>query len=185
MNNYRILAIIGKAGAGKDSLLQQCLKEGRYVFNEIISCTSRPPRENEEDGKNYHFLKKEDFNSEDFLETAIFNDWYYGTRWQDLSTDKTNIGVFNPEGIRNLIKIPNIDVKVIMITAKDKTRMLRQLEREENPDVKEIARRYLVDEEDFAEDKLTFDYEEWENEYRGDLTFISNWLVQEEKRLGK
>ena len=44
------------------------------------------------------------------------------------------------------------------VTAKDKTRLLRQLNREENPNVDEIIRRYKTDKEDFCD--LDFHYNE-------------------------
>jgi guanylate kinase len=43
------------------------------------------------------------------------------------------------------------DIRVVgfYVKADDKTRMLRQLNRETNPDVREIVRRFTADEEDF------------------------------------
>ena len=43
-----------------------------------------------------------------------------------------------------------IDLKVYYIWVNDKERLLRQLNREYDPDVKEIIRRYSTDEQDFA-----------------------------------
>lgn len=43
----KIVALIGKAGAGKDTILKKVLKKYPNYFNEIISCTTRPPREGE------------------------------------------------------------------------------------------------------------------------------------------
>ena len=47
-NKYKILAIMGKAGSGKDSFLN-ALINNNYIPNAkpIISCTTRPIRENE------------------------------------------------------------------------------------------------------------------------------------------
>lgn len=43
---YKIIALMGKSGAGKDTLMQKLLS--LYPnFHEIISCTSRPIREGE------------------------------------------------------------------------------------------------------------------------------------------
>ncbi|MFT6242388.1 MAG: guanylate kinase [Akkermansiaceae bacterium] len=48
-----------------------------------ISCTTRPAREGEEDGKDYHFLTKEDFRTRieagELLEHAIVHGNFYGT----------------------------------------------------------------------------------------------------------
>jgi guanylate kinase len=43
MNQYKILALIGEAGTGKDTLMREVLKQDPSL-HEIISCTTRPPR---------------------------------------------------------------------------------------------------------------------------------------------
>ena len=149
----KILAICGEAGTGKDTILHELLK-ARPDLKEIISCTTRPPREKETDGLNYHFLTEEQFvqkiNEQKMLEHTKFNNWYYGTSFDELNKDNINIGVFNPSGIYQLRDNPNIDLKVIRIISGDKTRLLRQLVREEKPNVSEIIRRYQTDTDDFA-----------------------------------
>lgn len=90
------------------------------------------------------------------LEYMEFRGWLYGTSINELSKDNINIGVFNPTGIRNMLKNPNIELYVYYVQAKDRTRLLRQLEREYNPDIMEIIRRFQADEEDFKD--LEFSY---------------------------
>lgn len=186
MNKYKIIAIIGKSGAGKDSLLQECLKLDPSL-NEIISCTSRPRREHEVEGKDYYYMTREDFESAaddgKFLEIASFNGWYYGIYRDTVYQNKINIGVFNPTGIYNLLDNEDIDLTVYYITTNGKTRLLRQLMREENPDVDEIIRRYQVDEKDFK--NLDFKYVELSNEENYDLTQIAKSLLDHYKFLGK
>ena len=99
-------------------------------INEIISCTTRPPRQHEINGVNYNFLSDEEFINkiydDEMIETSNFNGWLYGTAYDTLKLDKINIGVFNPEGIYSLLrKKEEIDLKVFYINASDKTRMLR------------------------------------------------------------
>ena len=69
---------MGKAGAGKDTLLRECLALYPGQYHEIVSCTTRPPREGEVDGVNYHFLTSEEFAErlEDgrMIEATIFRD---------------------------------------------------------------------------------------------------------------
>lgn len=54
--------------------------------------------------------------------------------------------------------LSNSDIKVIPIylNANSKIRLIRQLNREENPDCYEIARRYIADENDFL--NIPFSY---------------------------
>ena len=79
---YKILALIGESGAGKDTIMQEVIHSGLHLA-EIVSCTTRPPREGEIDGKNYHFLSNSAFlhklKQGEMLETSKFNNWFYGT----------------------------------------------------------------------------------------------------------
>lgn len=70
--------------------------------------------------------------------------------------NKVNIGVFNPEGIETLLEDPRINLRVYYVDVPGKERLIRQLNREESPDINEIIRRYKADEEDFMD--LDFDY---------------------------
>lgn len=153
MSKYKVIAICGKSASGKDTLLRYTIMNYMWL-HKIINCTTRPPRENEIDGKNYHFLSLEEFAHKDavegkMIEVTKFREWCYGTSVEDLSLDEINIGVFNPAGIYALMQREDVDLYVVQIVASDKTRLLRSLTREDNPDVDEIVRRYLADKEDF------------------------------------
>lgn len=152
MSKYKVIAICGKSASGKDTLLRNIMTNYPWLHR-IINCTTRPPRENEVDGKNYHFLSLEEFAHQDvmgnMIEIAQFREWFYGTSFSDLSEDEINIGVFNPAGIYALMQLENVDLYVVQVEASAKTRLLRSLTREDNPDVDEIVRRYLADKEDF------------------------------------
>ena len=122
-------------------------------MHEIVSCTTRPPREGEVDGKNYFFLTEDEFGAKartgEMLEMSQFRNWYYGTSLDSVSQSIINIGVFNPTGIFNLMNNEQVDLYVVLVQASDKVRLIRSLNREKNPDVKEIIRRYGTDETDF------------------------------------
>lgn len=161
INKYTIIAIMGKAGSGKDTLCRALLKEPEFKYAKpIISCTTRPIRDNEKDGVDYHFLTNEEFTNQvlsgDMIEATVFNTWCYGTSINNLDKECINIGVFNPEGVELLRGNPNIKLAVIYIEANDKTRLLRQLNREKNPDCHEIVRRFSADENDFSEEEIEY-----------------------------
>ena len=151
---YKIVAIAGKAGSGKDTLLQAIMKQNQGQLHEIISCTTRPPREGEQDGVNYHFITSEQFEEQllegEMIEATVFRGWCYGTSINHLDENKINVGVFNPSGIDILLDIPVVKLFIVYVTTDDKIRIMRQLLREEHPDVAEIIRRYSTDEEDFV-----------------------------------
>ena len=151
-----------------------------------MSCTTRPPREGEVDGINYHFLTGEQFGKKvlqnEMLEATCFNDWFYGTSIDSLDEDMVNIGVFNPEGVESILAYNNIDSIVVYVDTKDKERLIRQLNRESDPDVNEVIRRFKADEMDF--DELDFNYVRLENNTKEDLrvnTSAVMALVQELK----
>lgn len=156
-NKYKIIALFGPAGAGKDTIAKILTREYPN-FNRVISATTRPPRDNEKYGEDYYFLTKKGFRITIFLEKTKFNNWYYGTPLFSLKKDCLNVGVFNIEGINSLLKKNKlVEVLPVKIDAKPKLRLERQLKREKNPNCFEICRRFLTDEEDFK--KIKFNYE--------------------------
>ena len=77
-----LFLLSGPAGSGKSTLLKAALKEfDNLEFS--ISCTTRLAREQEVDGKEYHFLTEDEFQSkvdnDEFLEYANVHKWNYGT----------------------------------------------------------------------------------------------------------
>ena len=173
----KLIALIGKSGSGKDTILQQL--DINDNVHSIVSCTTRPMRQGEIPDYSYHFLTPELFNEYDrsgqLLESTYFKGWHYGTPKYEIKKDKINVGVFNPAGIHSLLKQPDIDLTVYYITASDKTRLLRQLNREDNPDVEEIIRRYGTDQNDFSH--INFEYTELRNESSGDIYEAAEYIL--------
>ncbi len=166
-NKYKIVALFGPAGSGKDYIQKKAIKTifGKQWLYEIISCTTRPPREGEIDNINYHFITQQHFfdmiKLNGMLEWTVFRKWFYGTPIDSLNKDKINIGVFNIGGIKALLKREDCEVLPIYIHTYDKLRLMRQLVREVNPDCSEICRRFQADEEDFLD--IPFSYRVIEN----------------------
>jgi guanylate kinase len=162
MSQFKVLAIMGKAGSGKDTIAKELIKCFPDRFERVVSATTRPPREGEINGVDYHFLTPAEFLSEldnnRMLEATCFNDWAYGTPITSLSETKINVLVLNPEGVNILGWDKRIDLKVAYIIASDKERLLRQLSREDNPDVDEIIRRFGTDRTDFLEAESNPDF---------------------------
>lgn len=172
MNKVKVIALFGKAGSGKDTILHALVNKFPDRYNEIVSCTTRPPREGEQEGVNYYFLTVDQFTEKvlngDMLEATEFNNWHYGTALSSLSTDKVNVGVFNPEGIRCLMEDNFVDLIAYYVQVGDKERLIRQLIREVDPDVKEIIRRFSADEKDF-EGLEDIDYQVIINQDKNDV----------------
>ena len=178
MKKYKIIALFGKAGAGKDTIQQWIVS--RHNLNSIVSCTTRPPRDYEENGKDYHFLSNEEFATKvlngTMLEATEFRGWHYGTSLDQLNKEKINIGVFNIAGIEALLEDKRLDVFPVLVDATDKTRLLRALNREENPDCAEICRRFKTDNDDFAQMDF-MPYFVWDNNNKSKSMFKYYWKL--------
>jgi len=85
MNKIRgaILIVSGPSGCGKSTLLREVYKNIPNYFSSI-STTTREKRETEEDGIDYFFVSKEEFEKDieagNFLEWAKVHGNYYGTK---------------------------------------------------------------------------------------------------------
>ena len=78
-----ILCVVsGPSGSGKTTLCRG-FSERDNGCTYAVSCTTRPPREGEVDGRDYHFLSEEEFLERttrgDFLEFARVHGRLYGT----------------------------------------------------------------------------------------------------------
>jgi len=89
----RLFIISGPSGAGKSSLCKEILALCPNLYL-AVSCTTRNPRPGEQDGREYHFLKKETFEVQSaqgaFLEWANVHGNLYGTRQADVEAMMTN-----------------------------------------------------------------------------------------------
>ena len=74
--------VVAPSGAGKSSLVNALLK-AKPEIRLSISCTTRPPRPGETDGKEYHFVTLETFErmrrEDALLEWAEVHGNFYGT----------------------------------------------------------------------------------------------------------
>ena len=55
----KIYCVMGKSSSGKDSIYQQIMQQRKLPLERIIPYTTRPIREGEEDGREYHFCSEE------------------------------------------------------------------------------------------------------------------------------
>ena len=81
-HNGVVLVLSGPSGAGKSSLINKIKDDiGDYYFS--ISTTTRPIRNGETEGIDYHFVSEEEFqkdiDDDHFLEYAVVHGNHYGT----------------------------------------------------------------------------------------------------------
>jgi guanylate kinase len=95
-NKGLLIVVSGPSGAGKGTINGELLKRNSNLWMST-SMTTRAPRGNEQNGKEYFFVTKEEFEerikNDQFLEYAIVhNEKYYGTP-KDKIYDKLNSGI--------------------------------------------------------------------------------------------
>jgi len=77
-----MIVVSAPSGAGKSTLCNRLVAEHPNIVYSV-SCTTRPPREGEQDGIDYYFLSKQEFKkrakNNEFLEHAKVHGNYYGT----------------------------------------------------------------------------------------------------------
>ncbi|AKJ63488.1 guanylate kinase [Kiritimatiella glycovorans] len=84
-----LLAVSAPSGTGKSTLCRRLLADfPSLTFS--VSCTTRPPRPGERDGREYHFVSDEEFSRRieegAFLEHALVHGRRYGTLRQSVRT---------------------------------------------------------------------------------------------------
>ena len=77
-----LLVLSAPSGGGKSSIARNLL-QGRDDLGYSVSATTRPMREGERDGVDYHFITRDEFvrrrDAGDFLESATYGGHLYGT----------------------------------------------------------------------------------------------------------
>lgn len=83
--HHRIVVLSGPSGSGKTTIVRRLLAESPVPLRMSVSATTRPPRVQEVDGRDYYFLTAEEFECRkqagEFLEYAEVHKsgFWYGT----------------------------------------------------------------------------------------------------------
>jgi len=108
----RPLVISGPSGVGKSTLLQRLFSDYPDKFGFSVSHTTRPPRPGETNGKQYHFVTRENFtqllDEGAFIEHAEFSGNFYGTSFMTVreitGTGRRCILDIEAQGVRQIKK---------------------------------------------------------------------------------
>ncbi|VDP35447.1 unnamed protein product [Soboliphyme baturini] len=82
----RVLVLLGAKGVGRRTLKSQLIKHDPVHFAMVVPYTSRSPHDGEQEGREYHFLKrekmKEDIDAGVYMEWGEYNGNFYGTTFR-------------------------------------------------------------------------------------------------------
>jgi guanylate kinase len=122
-NKNKVLIISAPSGAGKSTIVNHLLKSG-LPLGFSVSATSRKPRGNEVNGREYYFIKAAEFKRKikagEFIEwQEVYENHYYGTLRKEIDriTKEGMIPLFDVDvkGGINLKKIFGDDALAIFI----------------------------------------------------------------------
>lgn len=164
----RIFYLIGKSATGKDSVAEALLKDPALKLNEIVQYTTRPIRDGEKEGREYHFITAEESEVlekagkvvEERVYQTVHGPWKYmfvdDGQTDDDTLDYLAVGtVESYERVRGYFGSGKVFPVYIYVETGE--RLQRALDRErshENPKYAELCRRFLADEQDFSDEKL-------------------------------
>ena len=150
-----LLILSSPSGAGKTSLSKK-IKEEIKNFEISVSHTTRKPRKDEINGKDYHFISKEEFlkkiNNNEFYEYAKIYDNYYGTSKKAvndlLEKNKNIIFDIDWQGTQQLVKFSNLKFLKIFLLPPNKNELEKRLINRNKDSDKSLSKRLKAYEED-------------------------------------
>ena len=165
----KIFLLMGKSSSGKDTIYRELMREKDLGLKKVVSYTTRPMREGETDGVQYLFKNEEEYKKLK-ADNKIIEERAYNTKcgiWRYFTADDGQIDLSDGDYliigtlesycyIRDYFGKEN--VVPVYIDTNARTRLERAMHREdkqENPRYDEMCRRFLADEEDFSEAKLS------------------------------
>lgn len=158
-----IKIIIGKQCSGKTTIANKLIEEMHY--KKLTTYTSRPPRDGEIDGADYHFISRENFKekiTDDFFiewkqYSTVQGVWYYGISKEDFAkAERSNdnyVLIVTPQGLKDIQYATGKTFNAVYIYTNITTIKNRSKKRGDSKD--EVERRIKADNADFkGADKL-------------------------------
>jgi guanylate kinase len=143
----KVFVITGPSGVGKGTLIRR-LRERVPGLALSTSATTRPPRAGEVDGRDYHFLSRNEFarraDANEFLEHAAYSGNRYGTLRSEvdrrLANGESVVLEIEIQGARQ-VRAAMPAAVLVFITPPDPAALRRRLEGRGTDDPKAISER--------------------------------------------
>lgn len=159
----KLFVLIGKSASGKDTVMRHILADCPHI-KKMVSYTTRPMRDGEENGREYHFVSEAFFEkkrrSGEIIEERVYESkegtWLYGTIDEGESfVGGSYVAIKDPKGAKALKEYYGEEnVVTILVTVDDGIRLMRALTREmsqKNPNYEEICERFLKEQKAFKD----------------------------------
>jgi len=158
-----LFVISAPSGAGKTSLVSEMLRQDSRL-GVSVSHTTRPMREGEQNGVNYHFVSRDEFEAMiargDFLEHADVFGNYYGTSqvWvrETLATGQDVILEIDWQGAEQVRRLIPECVSIFIVPPS--AEVLRQRLVGRGTDAADVVERRLAEAEEECRHAVEFDY---------------------------
>jgi guanylate kinase len=191
-----LLILAGPAGVGKSTLCDRLVREVPG-FERVVTATTRPPRPNEQHGRDYHFLTEADFDRRlaegEFLEWAWVHQRHrYGTLKSavlDRLPQTSLVMNIDVQGVRSIRSASQVEPRlrgrlVTMFVAPDSMDVLRERLQGRGPvTAEELQRRMLSAEAEIAE-RNSYDYVIHSGSKEQDFRALLEFWAQAQKKLG-
>lgn len=164
----KIFCLMGKSSSGKDTIYKSLMEDDSLGLKRIVPYTTRPIRQGEQDGVEYHFVTEQ--RLEELQEAGkvvelraydtVHGIWKYFTVCEDeMDTEQNSYAVIGTlESWHAMCEyFGNEVMEPVYIEVEDGLRLERALARERSqtePKYTELCRRFLADTEDFSDEKL-------------------------------
>lgn len=165
----KLFCIMGKSASGKDTLFKRLVQDEELRLKTVVPYTTRPMREGEKEGVEYHFVSREmleNFRRAGKVIECREYDTIHGI-WSYFMVDDGQIDFSKNQDFAVIGTLESYcqirdyfgreKVVPIYIEVEDGLRLSRALERErqqESPKYAEMCRRFLADTTDFSEEKI-------------------------------
>ena len=164
----KMVYLMGKSSTGKDTVYRHLLRKEGLKLKKIVPYTTRPIRDGEKQGREYHFTDEAGYTDLEAKGRVIESRAYhtYHGLWRYFTVDDGSIDLQKNNyliigTLESFVKTAEYfgrdKVIPVLLTVDDGVRLQRALDRErrqEEPKYEELCRRYLADAEDFSEEKL-------------------------------
>lgn len=163
----KIYYMMGKSSSGKDTLYKEVLK-ALPKLKTLVLYTTRPIREGEQEGIEYHFVTDEELERFEkagkIIEERTYDTVYGAWKYATIEDGQINLAAYDYLAIGTLESYAGMkkcygaeNLVPIYIEVEDGERLSRALSRErqqEQPKYEEMCRRFLEDQKDFSEENL-------------------------------